>query len=39
MIAYVHAIIAHGKGLAECMSLCLPFSDSRTRITYNYIGD
>jgi len=39
MCRYTHAIIAHGKALAECISEGRPLSDSKYRNTFNYKGD
>lgn len=36
MIRYYHAIIAHGKALAEAISEGRPLSDSKYRNTFNY---
>jgi len=39
MCRYTHAIIAHGKALAECLSRCRPFSEIVGHRTFNYLGD
>ena len=31
---YAHAIIAHGKALAECLSERMPLSDAKYRRTF-----
>lgn len=38
MTRYSHAVIAHGKALAECISEGRPLSDSKYRRTFNYRG-
>lgn len=35
---YAHAIIAHGKALAECLSEGRPLSDSKYRRTFFYLA-
>ena len=39
MIRYHHAIIAHGKALAECLSERRPLSDAKYRRTFYFQGD
>ncbi len=37
MTAYSHHIIAHGKALAEALSMQIPFSDCLTHRAYNFL--
>lgn len=37
MIAYQHAIIAHGKAIAECLSEHRPLSDRKYRRSFRFV--
>jgi len=37
MIAYHHAVIAHGKAIAECLSERRPLSDRKYRSTFHFV--
>lgn len=36
MMRYYHAVIAHGKALAECLAERRPLSDAKYRRTFVY---
>lgn len=37
MIAYHHAIIAHGKAIAECLSERRPLGDAKYRQSFTFV--
>lgn len=39
MIAYHHAIIAHGKMIAECLAEHRPLSDLKYRRSFAFVGN